>query len=76
MCQIFIGGEGGGRPEKACGKPLDGKRREGKKGDWLKNILDCCTILRKFWPGLWGLLLEEWASITNPAMLNHWLGEV
>lgn len=44
MCRIFIGGRKGSGPEKACGDPLDGERREGKKEDCLKSASDCRAI--------------------------------
>lgn len=63
MLDIYWGnafeGKRGGRPEKTCGEHLDGERRGGKKDDWLKSVLDCSAILRKFWPGQWGLLTPE-----------------
>lgn len=35
----------GSGPEKACGDPVDGERREGKKEDCLKSVSDCRAIL-------------------------------
>ena len=53
MCKIFIEGnayEGkrGGGPEKVCGEHVGGEGRGGKKEDWLKSVLGCSAILRKF----------------------------
>lgn len=45
-------GKRGVGPEKACGEPLGGERRGGKKEYWLRSILDCSVILRKFCPVL------------------------
>lgn len=46
-------------PEKACGEPLDGERRGGKEEYWFRSAIDCSVILRKIWPGPWGVLMPK-----------------
>lgn len=46
-------------PEKVCGEHVGGEGRGGKKEDWLKSVLGCSAIVRKFWPGLWRVLTPE-----------------
>jgi len=46
-CAGYLLGEGKERvPKKACGEPLDGERRGGKKEDLLKSVSDYRAILK------------------------------
>jgi len=57
-------------------------KETGKEEGWGGCLLDCSTVLIKVWQGVLKLQLpvrglqspEEWASVSTPAVLTHWLG--
>lgn len=72
-----------GRAFRRWCRSLTRARREGRKEERVPRVWDCSTVLRKFWPGWWGVLepkylleeacLQEQANTSAPHILCLWL---